>query len=100
MLQAGSTLYLGLIEGQPVGALQLLLDGTTAGIYAAATLKSHRGRGVCSALLAAAIADALAAGCDVVGLRAAAEGPARRLFESRGFTLAHESVLWTAPVRD
>jgi ribosomal protein S18 acetylase RimI-like enzyme len=98
--EAGNTHYLGLIDGQAVGALQLLVDGATAGIYATATLRAHRQRGVCSALLAAAVADARAAGCDVIGLRTAAEGPARHLFQSRGFTLAHESVLWAAPERD
>jgi ribosomal protein S18 acetylase RimI-like enzyme len=100
VLQASNTHYLGLVDGQAVGTLQLLIDGATGGIYAAATLKAHRERGVCSTLLAAAVADARAAGCDVIGLRTAAEGPARRLFESRGFVLAHESVLWTAPGRD
>jgi ribosomal protein S18 acetylase RimI-like enzyme len=100
VLEASNTHYLGLVEGQAVGTLQLLIDGATGGFYAAATLKAHRERGVCSALLATAVADARAAGCDVIGLRTAAEGPARHLFESRGFTLAHESVLWTAPGRD
>lgn len=92
--------YLAVLEGQPVGTLQLLVDGHTAGIYAAATLKAHRRRGVCSTLLSAAVADARSAGCDVIGLQTAAGGDARVLFESLGFVTAYEFALWTAPQRD
>jgi len=93
----GSTFYVAYDGGEPAGTLHLLRDGATAGLYAVATLKAHRRRGVCSTLLAAAVSDARDAGCDVVGLRTAAEGDARRLFEAAGFSPAHESVLWTAP---
>lgn len=93
----GSTFYVAYRGAEAAGSMHLLRDGATAGIYAVATLKAHRRRGVCSALLAAAVGAARDAGCDVIGLRTAAQGDARRLFEAAGFSPVHESVLWTAP---
>jgi N-acetylglutamate synthase-like GNAT family acetyltransferase len=97
VLEPGHTFYLADVDGQAAGTVHLLVDGATAGIYGVATLKAHRRRGICAALLAAAIADARAAGCDVIGLRTAIEGPARQLFESAGFEEAHTAVLWVGP---
>ncbi|HEX5480675.1 MAG TPA: GNAT family N-acetyltransferase [Dehalococcoidia bacterium] len=90
------TFYIGCIDGQPAGTLHLLVEGSTAGIYAVATLRSQRRRGVQTSLLARAIADARAAGCDLICLRTAAEGDARRLFEHVGFEVAHEQTFWVA----
>lgn len=95
--EPGNTFYVATLEGEPAGVLHLLRDGATAGIYALATRKAQRRRGVCSTLLTIAIADAEAAGCDVIGLRTAPDGDARRLFERAGFAPVHEAVLWTAP---
>jgi GNAT superfamily N-acetyltransferase len=94
---ADNNFYLAVVDGQPVGTTQLLIDGATAGIYAVATLKAHRRSGVASALLAASVRDALAAGCDVIGLRTLAASDAERLYTRYGFELAHESRLWETP---
>ncbi len=94
MLEPGHTFYVGEIDGQPAGTVHLLRDGGTAGIYAVATLKAYRRRGVSSTLIARAVRDAQAAGCDVIGLRTDAHGDARRLFSALGFEPAHESALW------
>jgi ribosomal protein S18 acetylase RimI-like enzyme len=97
ILEPGNRFYIAYIDGQPAGTTHLLMDGGTAGIYAVATLKAYRNRGVATTLLARAVADAREGGCDVIALRTAAEGDAMRLYESLGFALAHESVLWTVP---
>ena len=97
MYEEGNTFYIGYLEGQPAGVCHLLRDGATAGIYAAATLKAQRRRGVCSTLTARAIADAQAAGCDVISLSTAAAGDAERLYQRMAFERVFESVLWTTP---
>jgi GNAT superfamily N-acetyltransferase len=97
MQHPGHTFYIGYIDGQPAGCAHLLVDGATAGIYAVATLRAYRKRGVASTLLAAAVGDAQAAGCDVITLRTAGAGPARALFTALGFDVAHESALWITP---
>jgi len=97
MHEEGNTFYIGYLEGQPAGVCHLLRDGATAGIYAAATLKPLRRRGVCSTLVARATADAQAAGCDVICLSTAADGDAERLYQHLGFERSFESTLWTTP---
>ena len=99
ILEPGHSFYIGELAGEPVGTVQLLVDGATAGIYGVATLKAHRQRGVCTALMATAIADARAAGCDVIGLRTEMEGPVRKLYASLGFEEAHTSSLWVQHAR-
>jgi GNAT superfamily N-acetyltransferase len=94
---AGNYFYLAYVDGEPVGTTQLLIDGATAGIYAVATVKAHRRKGVATALLAAALRDALAAHCDVIGLRTVAGSDAERLYARFGFEIAHETRLWTTP---
>jgi ribosomal protein S18 acetylase RimI-like enzyme len=100
MQHPGSTFFIGSIDGQPAGTVQLLVDSGTAGIYAVSTLKSQRRRGVCSTLMAAAVREAQAQKCDVITLRTAAAGDARKLFTALGFEAAHENVLWVMPPRD
>ena len=100
MLEPGNTFYFGCIEGQPVATLHLLRDGSTAGIYAAITSKAHRRRGVCTTLLARAIRDAQAAGCDVVCLSTDAGGYAGALYEKLSFARVFDSQVWTAVERN
>lgn len=99
MQHAGHTFYIAYVDGQACGTLHLLVDGATAGLYAVHTSKAHRKRGVASAMIAAAIADARSAGCDVITLRTNSDGDARRFFSELGFELAHENVLWGMPER-
>jgi len=93
--EAGNIFYLAYIDGQAAGTTHLLIDGATAGIYAVATVRAYRRRGVATALLRAALLAAEAAGCDATGLQAAAGSAAERLYARHGFTLAHERQLWT-----
>ena len=99
MLEHGNTFYLGCIDGQPVATLHLLRDGSTAGIYAASTMRSQRSQGICSTLIARAVANARAAGCDVVCLSTDAGGYAEGLYAKLGFVRAFESELWVAEER-
>ena len=105
MLEPGNTFYLGCVDGQPVSALHLLIDGNhdgdqvfeTAGIYAVGTLRAHRRHGISSTLMARAIADAQAAGCDIIGLGTVAGGDAERLYTKQGFTRVFTSEMWALP---
>lgn len=91
------TFYVAYLRGEPASTLHLLCEGGTAGIYGVVTLKAHRRQRLLATLMARALADAAAAGCDLVGLRTAAGGEARAVFERLGFEVAHEQVLWAAP---
>lgn len=92
--EPGNTYYIASEGGEPAGTLHMLEDGSTAGLYALATLKARRGHGVATALIARAVADARAHSCEVICLRTAAAGDAERLFASLGFEEAHRNVLW------
>jgi GNAT superfamily N-acetyltransferase len=105
LLDPANTYYLGIVEGQPVATLHLLVNGgahgessKTGGIYAVGTMRTYRRRGVATALISRAVSDARAAGCDVIGLQAAAGGSAERLYARLGFVPAFESQLWVEPV--
>lgn len=97
MSESWHTFYIAYVRGEPAATLHLLCEGGTAGIYGVATLKAHRRRRAQATLMARALSDAAAAGCDLVALRTAAGGEARRVFERLGFEVAHEQALWVAP---
>jgi GNAT superfamily N-acetyltransferase len=99
MLEPGNTFYLGCLDGQPVGTLHLLVDGPTAGIYAVGTAKAHRRRGVSTTLMARAIRDAQAGGCDLVCLSTDGGGYAETLYAKVGFERTFSSEMWMAGER-
>jgi GNAT superfamily N-acetyltransferase len=86
--------FIAYVGEEPAGTAHLLCDEGTAGIYAVATLKAQRGRGVNATIMARAIAEARARSCDLIVLRTPAGGPARAHFEHLGFEVAHEQQLW------
>jgi GNAT superfamily N-acetyltransferase len=96
MLEDGNTFYLGCVAGVTVGTLHLLIDGSTAGIYAVGTLRAYRKRGVSSTLMAAALSDAKVAGCELVCLATDTGGYAEGLYRRQGFEAMFESQLWTS----
>jgi uncharacterized protein (DUF952 family)/GNAT superfamily N-acetyltransferase len=78
--------------GEPVASLLLTIDGGTAMVDAVHTDPAHRGRGHGDALLAAALALAAGAGCDLVVLDAATTtARPRRWYARRGFSEVAES---------
>ncbi len=95
MQERGNMYYLGCLDGVPVSTLHMLIDGATAGIYAVNTLRAHRRQGVSSTVMACALTDARAAGCDVIGLGCEANGYAERLYARQGFARVFTSEMWT-----
>lgn len=98
MLDEGNTFYIAHLDGQPVGTLHLLCDEDhVAGIYAVATLKHSRKKGVATTLLLRAIADAKDAGCDLIFLSTDVTNEAQRLYAAAGFEPVFETQMWTHP---
>ena len=95
MLDEANTFYLAYVDGQPAGTLHLLCDEATAGIYAVATAKQFRRRGVATALISRAIADASSNGCEVIALSTEVRNDARHLYVSLGFEPLYETQMWT-----
>lgn len=84
--------YLAIRDGGVVTAAAVLrLDGATAGLDAVGTDPAHRGRGHGDALVTEALTFAAAAGCDVIGLDAVADGWPRHWYARRGFLATSRS---------
>ncbi|TMM16290.1 MAG: GNAT family N-acetyltransferase [Actinobacteria bacterium] len=67
-------LYLARVDGRPAACLAALDDDGDCGIYLVATIPSARGRGLASALLQQALAEACERGCATSSLQATAAG--------------------------
>ena len=84
-------------SGEPLGAA-LLTVGDGVGLLAnASTLPAARGRGVQAALIARRIADAVDAGCDVVGGLALPWSSSQRNMRRAGLHVAYTKVEWVVP---
>ena len=83
--------------GRVVAAGQLRVDGATAGLEAVATEPAARGRGYGDAVLARALGEAAAAGCDLVVLEALADDWPRHWYARRGFAVVGTTWEATAP---
>ena len=86
--------YLGVIDGQPVAAAALRVQGAMGWLGFAGTLPEFRGRGAQSALLARRVRDAASLGCDSVTCETTADTAARpnqsfRNMARLGFRLAY-----------
>jgi GNAT superfamily N-acetyltransferase len=92
--EADQRFYVGWADGAPVAVTLLLVYGSTAGIYAVATLPEHRRRGYSRALLTRATCDARDLGCEVVTLQVFLGSDAERVYTSLGFTVAFDCQLW------
>ena len=75
--------YLGSIDGQPVAAAMLQLDGTIAGVYFVGTRAAYRRRGLGEAMTWHAVREGAKAGCTVAALQASEMG--RPVYERMGF---------------
>lgn len=87
--------YIADFDGDPAGVLLMLLSGEVAGIYAVATLESHRGQGVARTLVARALDDAEALGASEFCLNTLSGGPAQDAFLKMGFENVFDSVFHT-----
>jgi GNAT superfamily N-acetyltransferase len=98
VLELDHTFYIGYREHEPAGIALTVCEGDVAGIYSVATLKSHRGNGVATTIVARAIADAQRDGASLVALECDTDGDPMRVFARMGFEAVHESSLWLGDV--
>ena len=85
---AGARHYLALVDGTPAGGATMhIRDGFAQ--FSAGTAPGFRRRGVQSALLAARVADATAAGCELALVTAQPGSRSQRNVQRRGFDLLY-----------
>lgn len=88
MIAAGAQRYLALVDGVPAGGASMhIADGIAQ--FSAGTAPAFRRRGVQSALLAARVADAFAAGCHLAAVTTQPGSPSQRNVQRRGFELLY-----------
>jgi ribosomal protein S18 acetylase RimI-like enzyme len=90
----GWCLYLARVDGEPAGAALLTLDDDFGYLANASTLPAFRNRGVQTALIAARIADAEAAGCELVASQAEFGSASQRNLERAGLSVAYTKAVW------
>lgn len=86
---AGFVRYLASRNGEPAGGASVRFDDGIAQLTGAATLPPHRRRGVQSALLAARLADARAAGCDLAVVTTQPGSKSQENVQRQGFELLY-----------
>jgi ribosomal protein S18 acetylase RimI-like enzyme len=89
MEAAGGVRYVALRGGVIVGGAGLRLDEGVAQMTGAATAPAHRRRGVQTALVAARLADAAAAGCDIAVVTTMPGSKSQENVQRRGFELLY-----------
>jgi GNAT superfamily N-acetyltransferase len=94
LVATGARFYLAELDGQPAAAAALFVTRNVGCLASAATLPAFRGRGAQSALIPARIADAHAAGCDMVATVAAFGSPSQRNLERAGLRIAYTKATW------
>jgi GNAT superfamily N-acetyltransferase len=85
-------------SARPTAHVLTLHEGDTIGVFDVVTAVTHRGRGLASALLARALADAHAAGAKNAYLQVVSTNPAKRVYERFGFRTAY--TYWYREVAD
>ena len=86
---AGLVRYVALRDGVVAGGAEFRLDGGIAQFAGAATAPEHRRRGVQTALLAARLVDAAAAGCEVAVITTQPGSKSQQNSQRRGFDLLY-----------
>jgi len=94
--QPGWSLYLARVDGRPAATATLFVDGNTAYCADATTDPAFRRRGLHAALLHRRIADARAAGADLVTSGAAFLSDSFRNMERIGMRLMFMRAVWSA----
>ena len=88
LVAAGARHYLALVDGVPAGGTSMGIEDGFAQ-FSAATAPAFRRRGVQSALLAARVADAAAAGCELALVTVQPGSRSQRNVQRRGFDLLY-----------
>ncbi|MGZ5363336.1 MAG: GNAT family N-acetyltransferase [Mycobacterium sp.] len=97
MVTAGVTRYIALHDGVVAGAASIRLADGIAQLTGAATAPAHRRRGVQTALLAARLVDAAAAGCDIAVVTTAPGSKSQENVQRRGFDLLYTRAILVKP---
>jgi GNAT superfamily N-acetyltransferase len=90
----GAHRFLASLEGEPIAAGGLSLDGGVALLAGASTVPAARRRGAQLALLAARIEFAAAQGCDLAMMCALPGSGSQRNAERHGFRIAYTRIKW------
>ena len=81
----GARFFLALADGRAASVCELYVRGHTAQIEDVGTLDGYRGRGLARAVVLRALAEASAAGCDLVFLEADEDDWPKELYRRLGF---------------
>ncbi|HLN61694.1 MAG TPA: GNAT family N-acetyltransferase [Symbiobacteriaceae bacterium] len=81
--------YIGFVDGEPAGFGQLHMANGVGSLALAGTLKQFRGRGLQTALILRRIADAAAAGCDLIATQTGNGTASQRNMERLGLRVAY-----------
>src|SRR4051812_31711476 len=95
--QAGATPYLAYYDGVVAGGGSLRISEGVAQLTGAATVPVCRRRGVQTALLAARVADATRAGCDIAVVTTAPGSKSQQNVQRRGFHLLYTRAVLVKP---
>jgi GNAT superfamily N-acetyltransferase len=90
---AGVVRYLALHDGTPAGGASLRIAEGVAQLAGSATAPAHRRRGIQSALLAARLRDAAAAGCDIAVVTTQPGSKSQQNVQRRGFHLLYTRAI-------
>ena len=90
---AGVVRYAALLDGVIAGGGSIRIAEGVAQFAGAATAPAHRRRGVQTALLAARLADAAAAGCDIAVVTTQPGSRSQQNVQGRGFELLYTRVV-------
>jgi ribosomal protein S18 acetylase RimI-like enzyme len=93
LVAAGAVRYAALRDGVMAGGATMRLGGGIAQLTGAATRPAHRRRGVQTALLAARLADAAAAGCDIAVVTTQPGSVSQHNVQRRGFDLLYTRAI-------
>ncbi len=93
LVVAGARCYLARRDGRPAGGASMRIASGIAQLTGAATIPEHRRHGVQSALLAARLADAAAAGCDVAVVTTQPGSKSQRNVQKQGFDLLYTRAI-------
>ena len=100
MVAAGATRYVARADGVVAGAASVRFADGIAQLTGAATAPAHRRRGVQTALLAARLVDAAAAGCDIAVVTTAPGSKSQENVQRRGFDLLYTRAILVKPAAE
>ena len=99
LVAAGVTRYVALRDGAIAGGASIRMAEGVAQLTGAATAPAHRRRGVQSALLAARLTDAAAAGCDLAVVTIQPASKSQQNAQRQGFDLLYTRAVLVKQAR-